>query len=213
MPIPVISGSATETMFYLTASYQSDSQQKVLEQRPGVCTAGGAARLANDPVIEWRTAATVKEGKQIILATIWIKNCKLSRDVSNASRRLLNPPSTFPVSSGLTDPATTVWTPWIVGQATVGFTTTVNTSAANFGGVPAYMAQLVGEIYLAASPGPLLAVAQTSVADAAADTFTFRALLVEGAAGVPVNPPAVLTNGPAIFQQLGWSVAWMGVQG
>lgn len=213
MPLPMLSGSTAETMYYVTASYQGDSKQKVLEQRAGVCAQGGAARLANDPLLQWQSAPAVSEGKQIILGTVWIRNCKLSRDVSGSSRRLLSPPSTFPVASGRTDPATTEWSPWTMGQLTVGFTTVVNTSAAKFGGVPKYVAQLVGEIYLASSPGPLLAVAQTSIADVSATKFTLRAMLLEGTAGVPVNPAIVRTDGPAIFKQLGWSVAWMGVEG
>ena len=215
MGIPVISGSNAETMYYLTAAYLGDAGQKVLEQRAAAsCVPGsGATRLANDPVIQWKTPAAVAVGKQIILATIWIKNCKLSRDVSGAARRLLAPPTTFPVYSGQTDPATTIWLPFFVGLSLVGYTTAVDTSAAQFGGVPSYFAQLVGGIYLPGAPGPLLAIAQTSVADASATSFSFNVLLPAGAvAPIPVNPPAVLSEGPTIFQQLGWSVSWMGVQ-
>ncbi len=210
--IPVLSGGSGETMYYLTASYQGDSSQKVVEQRAGVCAAGGATRLANDPLIQWQTPPKVSEGKEVILAAIWIRNCKLSRDISSAPRRLIAPPATPPIGSGQTDAATMVWAPWTIGPTIVGFTTQVDASAAQFGGIPQYVAQLVGEIYYSAAPGPLLAVAQTSIVNPSATGFTFQALLIASSAAVPVNPPALLgAGGPAILRSLGWQVAWMGV--
>jgi hypothetical protein len=213
-PIPVISGGV-ETMYYLTAAYQGDAAQQVLEQRLGVCSAGGTARLANAPLIQWETAAKVTEGLQLILATAWIKNCKLSRDVSGASRRLLAPPSTPPIGSGITDAAATAWTPWPVGFIVLGYTAQVDTSAAQFSGIPHYVAQVVGEMYLPGAPGPLLAVPQTAILNPTATGFTFQVTLAPGApAGVPVNPPVLLEpGGPALLQNsLHWQIAWMGVQ-
>jgi hypothetical protein len=210
--IPVIS-SSTEVMYYLTAAYQADSAQPVLEQRDGVCAQGGAARYANGPLIQWQAAAGLVAGLQVILAAVWIRNCKLSRDVSGAPRRMIAPPSTPPVASGQTAAATTIWTLWTSGATVLGFTAQVDTSAAQFSAVPQYVAQLVGENFLASPPGPLLAVAQTSIANPTATGFTFQAALVPATAGVPVNPPVLLgAQGPSILQSLGWQIAWLGVQ-
>jgi hypothetical protein len=213
--IPSLAGGSPETMFYLTASYQADSAQKVLTRRAGICQPGGAVRLSNDPLIEWRTSATVMQGEQIILAAVWVNNCKISRAISGAPRRSLIPPKKPSVSSGQVSASNIAWTPWLAGQTVAGFTAAVDTSTAQFQDTPQFVTQIVGENYLPSSPGPLLVVPQTLISGASASGFTLRVLLPESNAGVPVNPPVVrdAQTGPAILKALGWQIAWMGVEG
>lgn len=216
LAIPVIEGTGKEVMFYLITGYQGDAREKVVESRDGVCSAGGAVRLGNDPRVEWRTPVQLRQGIDVILATVWIQNCGLSRRASNSGRRSAKPSQQPYVASGQTDPQSTPWTAWVAGKWFLGFTVEVDTSAAHFHETPQYIAQIAGQPFLASKPGPLLAVAFTSVVNAQADRFTLHAMLPASSGGnVPVNPPELRSaaKGPGILQSLGWHIVWTGIEG
>ena len=212
--IPSLAGGMPQTLFYLTASYQPDSAQNVVAQRIGICAGGGAVRLANDPRIEWQGPQAVVKGEQIILAGVWINNCAISRAVSAAPRRPLVAPSKPSVSSGQVSAAGIQWVPFPAGPVAAGFTAAVDTSAAQFHSTPQYVAQIVGENYLASNPGPLLAVPQVSISGPSPTGFTLQAVFPESNAGVPVNPASLRNpqTGVQIIKSLGWQIAWMGVE-
>jgi hypothetical protein len=211
--IPSLPSGSPETLYYLAASYLPTGGQNVVKQRTGICRGSGAVRLANDPLLTWQLPTQIVQGEQIILAGVWINNCSISRAVSSAPRRMLTPPKKPSVASGQVSAESIVWTPIEAGGSVTGFSAAVDTSAAQFQSTPQYLAEIVGENYLATGFGPLLAVAHVSVADASPTAFTLRALLLEGTAGVPVNPPPLRNaqTGIQIIQQLGWQIAWMGV--
>src|SRR5262245_1282002 len=55
-PIPAVAGDqkGEAVEFFLTAEYQDDAAQAVLERRPGICISGGSIRLAEEPLIRWK---------------------------------------------------------------------------------------------------------------------------------------------------------------
>jgi hypothetical protein len=209
--IPVTSG---KTSYYLIARYQQDSDQEALEARDGVCANGGAVRLSDRPRIEWRAMDQIDDGLDIILGSITIVNCKLSDPVAGASRRPAKPPRQPQIASGSTDPDTTAWSPWSGGKQPLGFTTDVDTSDAGFQATPQYIAQIVGDRYLAAPPGPLLVVPVIDVLDPRPDGFRLAVALPAGPAGGMINPALLLDpqQGPGLLQKLSWRVSWIAVE-
>ena len=214
------SGMDTAASFYLVAGYQADADQKVLERRNGSCHAGGAVRLSEEPLIDWRSATRVMPGNELILAQASILNCQLSQPLSLAVRRYARPAQQPYTAVGQTVAKETQWSQWKDSRGNLlGILTIVDTSAAHFKTTPRYVAHIVGERFWPATP-PLLAIAVPSVVDATSMSFTMQVLLPTFATiamPVPVNPPAIFDVGvsgkPDIVQQLGWQVVWMGIEG
>ena len=206
--VPAVVGSTSEVQYYLIASWLSDSSEKVLQSRDGACSGSGAVRLKPTPSrIAWRSQKDVRPGVEIILAEVWIRNCRLSRAISSASRRYARPTQQPYVASGQTDASTLAWTAW-----PGGLQADVDTSSAQFGVTPQYFAQLTGERYLVAAPGPLIALPFAAAAKATSTGFTLQVLLPQGP-GI-VNPAAVRDPAQAsdIAQELNWQVVWVGVE-
>lgn len=214
--VPAVAGAAGggEAVFYLVAAYQPDADQRVTERRPGVCRPEGTVRLAEEPLLDWRRPDQLREGLELLLAQAWVHGCRLSRPVSLAVRRHARPSDQPYIAAGQTDSEATSWQAWTVAGKVVGLAVEVDTKGARFRSVPRYVAHVVGDRYLGAAPGPLLAVGLPGVVNATRDGFTLQVLLPKTAAAL-VNPPALLhaTTGPAAAQALGWHVVWMGVEG
>jgi hypothetical protein len=221
MPVPAVAhgsdvvsrdpGSAA-AVYYLVAAYQEDADQKVAERRPGVCLPEGTVRLSEEPRLVWRRPEQLQEGFELVLAQAWIQNCRLSRPLSMAPRRYARPAHQPYIAAGQTDQEKTAWLPWVVNGQTVGVLTQVDTSAARFRTTPRYTAHVVGERLLAVAAVPIMIVGFPAVAAATPAGFTLQVLLPE-VAGSNINTGEVRTRSPDIFNDLGWHVVWMGVEG
>jgi hypothetical protein len=204
-----------EAIFYLTAVYVGDEDQNVAEKRPGVCLPEGTVRLTEEPGLEWRQADELHEGRELILAQAWIQNCRLSRALSLSARRNAKPSQQPYIAAGQTKVGDTAWSLWIQGQDALGFEVTVDTADARFRSTPRYIAHIAGDRYLGVQPGPLVAVALTSIVDATPVRFTMQAFLPPNLGG-NINPAVLFDDPPAldiVTTQLGWHVVWMGIEG
>jgi hypothetical protein len=212
-PIPAVAGdqNGEAVEYFLVAMYQDDAAQRVQERRRGTCVPEGTVRLVEDPLLTWKKRDALREGYELVLAQVWILNCRLARPVSLAPRRSARPSSAPYIAVGQTAAGATAWTPWIQSGAMVGVAVEIDTSAARFRATPRYTVQLVGERVLP-SP-PLLAVGLPMVTAPKPDRFTVNVLFP--AIGPAFNPPVLLNpaTGPDTVQNvLKWSVAWMGVE-
>jgi hypothetical protein len=211
--LPAVAGvNGGEAIYYLTAVYGPDGEQKVLERRPGVCLPGDTVRLSEEPLIEWRRNDQLKEGFELILAQAWIHNCQLSRPLSLAARRYARPSQQPYIAAGQTEIKNTGWSAWTINGEMVGVSTEVDTSAARFRTTPRYVAHVAGDRFLPVAPGPLVALGFAGVVDATPQEFTFQVLLPAMNDG-NINPSPLREKGPDIVNQLGWHVVWMGIEG
>ena len=213
-PVPAVAGDAQgkPVEFFLTAEYQADAQQPVRERRRGVCVPEGTVRLAEDPLIRWKTRADLREGFELVLAQLWVRNCRLSRAVSLAVRRPARPSEHPYIAAGQTVGGATPWIAWTDGVTALGVSVDVDTSQARFQATPHYMAQIVGDRALA-TPPQSLAVPMPTIVNPTPERFTLRALLPP--MGPPFNPPAFLVAGTiadTVRAALKWSVSWIGVE-
>jgi len=212
--VPNISGDGTEVIYFLTAAYQDDSGQQVLESRPGVCMPGGTVRLSEAPALNWRTSAMLPPaGNEIILAQVWILNCQLNKPVSLAARRFARISSQPYIAAGQTVPGQTKWALWQPDstKSPIGVIVTVDTSAARFHSTPAYIAHIAGDRIWTLSGSDVQTVAKpiVSLVDATAQQFTVQASL-----SPQLNPDVDPTQWAVITTQtLNWHVVWMGTEG
>jgi hypothetical protein len=206
MPVPAIAHGpgGIEAVYYLVAAYQEDADQKVAERRPGVCLPEGTVRLSEEPRLEWRRPEQLQEGLELVLAQAWIQNCQLSRPLSLAARRFARPSQQPYIAAGQTDREKTAWIPWVVSDQPVGVLTHVDTSAARFRTTPGYIAHVVGERLRRGAVANIMIVGFPAVAAATPAGFTLQMHLPE---------PEVAGSNIDIFNQLGWHVVWMGVEG
>lgn len=209
---PASFARGAEVQFYLVASWLDDADQSVTQKRDGACSGNGAVRLSDTPLLAWRSQQDLQEGLELILALVWVQNCRISRAISATARRYARLAQQPYIASGQAAATDLTWTLWTSGQQVLGWQAQVDTSGAQFGATPQYFAQLEGERYLGVPPGPLLAVAFAAAANPRADGFTFQVLLPQGP-GI-VNPPAIRNPATAldIAKHLGWQVVWVGVE-
>jgi hypothetical protein len=214
-PIPAVAGDqqGKPVEFFLTAEYQGDDRQAVRERRPGACVPDGTVRLAEEPLLRWKTRTDLREGFELVLAQVWIGNCRLNRDVSLSVRRSARP-SEYPyIAAGQTPTGATPWAAWTDGATFLGVSVDVDTSQARFRVTPHYVAHIVGERAL---PAPLqaLAVPFPMVASATPERFVLRVLLPE-MSPLPYNPPQLrnaATVSDTVRNTLKWNVSWIGVE-
>jgi hypothetical protein len=214
-PIPAVAGDqkGEAVEFFLTAEYQGDDAQAVRERRRGVCVPEGTVRLAEEPLIRWKTRTDLREGFELVLAQVWIRNCRLNRAVSLAVRRSARPSEHPYINAGQTPAGATAWAVWADGATLLGITVDVDTSPARFRVTPQYTAHIVGDRALPAPP-QTLAIPFPSVTAATPERFTLRVLLPD-LSPLPYNPPPfrnAATIADAVRTTLKWSVSWMGVE-
>jgi hypothetical protein len=214
-PIPAVAGDqqGKPVEFFLTAEYQDDAAQSVQERRPGVCVAGGTVRLGEEPLIRWKKRNDLREGFELVLAQVWILNCRLNRAVSLAVRRSARPSEHPYIAAGQTPVGATAWTAWVEGAAFMGVTVDVDTESARFRVTPRYMAHIVGDRALP-SPPQTLAIPFPVITAPTPERFTLRVLLPE-MAPLPYNPPPfrnAATVANTVRTTLKWNVSWMGVE-
>lgn len=204
LPVPTVARGpgGGEAIYYLVAAYQEDADQKVAERRPGVCLPEGTVRLREEPRLEWCRPEQLRQGFELVLAQAWIQNCRLSRPLSFAVRRFAHPSQQPYIAAGQTDREKTVWVQWQVNTQNVGVLTHVDTSAARFRTTPRYMAHVVGERhFLDAEANVVVVLGFPAIVDATPARFTLQVLLPT-VAGLTID-----------FNQLGWHVVWMGIEG
>jgi hypothetical protein len=204
-----------EAVFYLVAAYLPDAKQRISERRAGVCGPEGAVRLGDEPLLDWRRAGLVKEGIDLVLAQAWVQHCRLSRPLSLQVRREARLSPQPYIASGQTPVGKTEWTAWKAGDAMIGVEAKVSTSGARFQSTPRYLAHLGGDRYLAAPPGPLVAVPIPAITNVDPGGFTLQVLIPE-LVGPLLNPVALRTQATApdlVKDALGWHVVWMGFEG
>jgi hypothetical protein len=204
--------AGAEAQFYLVASWVDDSSEPVLQTASGACFGGGAIRLSDGPLLAWRTPQDLQTGLELVLAQVSVANCKISQPISTSGRRSAVPAQQPYIASGQVPATTLMWKTWTAGPEVIGLQADIDTSAFQFAATPQYFAQLQGERYLAAPPGPLLAIGFAAAANPSAGGFTFQVLLPQGPNNI--NPPAVRDPKTAteIAKLLAWQVVWMGVE-
>jgi hypothetical protein len=212
--VPAVVGgqSGTEAIYYLVAVYQVDSDQQVAEHRPGVCLPGDTVRLTEEPLLDWRLPDELQEGRELVLAKAWIRNCQLSRPLSLAERRYARPSQQPYIAAGQTMLGGTDWHELSIQNQTAGVFTQVDSSAAGFRTTPAYVAHIVGDRFLQFQTGVLLA-AFAAVVDAKPDQFTLQVLLPDFGQNAGVNQPLPSQFEDAVKNELKWYVVWMGIEG
>jgi hypothetical protein len=214
-PIPAVAGDkdGKPVEFFLTAEYQADDVQAVVERRRGTCVPEGTVRLGEEPLIRWKKRSDLREGFELVLAQVWILNCRLNRAVSLSVRRSARPSQHPYIAAGQTVSGATPWTSWSDGAKLLGVTVDVDTSGARFRVTPTYTAHIVGDRALTVPP-QTLAIPFPSVIAVTPERFTFRVLLPD-MSPQPFNPPQfrnATTIADTVRTMLKWSVSWMGVE-
>jgi hypothetical protein len=213
--IPAVAGAASGSgpaIFYITASYLDDTQETVLQNSPGVCLPSGTVRLSNQPAIEWRTLAQLRDGLDLVLGQASIKNCQLSSAISGAPRRYARACVLPYLRSGSTYPLKPKWELWQPsGHPALGFTAVIDTSGASFQSTPRYSVQIIGPRATTWQSKPIQVLDLASIAAPSSTAFTLQVALP---ALIHANPGEVrdATTGPEILDQLDWAVVWIGVE-
>lgn len=197
-----------EAVYYLVASYRPDEDQAVLERRPGVCLPEGTIRLSEAPKLAWKLPDQLVEGLELVLAQVWIKNCKLSRPLSLAARRSARPPLQPYIGAGQTVAGATAWMLWVAeNQATViGVLAHVDISPARFQTTPHIMARVGGNRHFINDQGQVETVTgQAAVVGVTPHSFTLQ-----------MRTEASVTNNllpSTVAEILLWHVVWVGIEG
>lgn len=209
---PASFSRGAEVEFYLVAIWVDDDRQQVLMKRDGACSGNGAVRLKDSPLLAWRSQSDLNEGTEVILATVFVQNCRISRAISASARRYARLSQQPYIASGQIAATSLNWEPIPSAQNVLGWQAEVDTSAAQFGAAPQYFVNVEGNRYVQASPGPLMAVLVTAASNPRANGFTLQLLAPQGS-GI-VNPPAIrdAAQWPVIVKSFGWQVVWMGVE-
>jgi hypothetical protein len=228
LPVPAVAGAPAggPAVYYLTASYAEDADLPVEETRDGVCAPGGAVRRPEAPRLRWQDpldtdpASRYRRGLDVILATAKVQNCQLAASLSPSERRDARPAQQPYVAAGASTPGATEWRLWPRDDAPAGVETTVDTSAAGFGSIPRYQAQLAGRREL--SPPTEAARGRifegfVSVEVPTRSSFVLRVAMPRNllAGRYEINPEELLRPElPRTLQRrLGWHVVWTGVEG
>jgi hypothetical protein len=224
-PVPPVAAApdGTEAVFLLTLVYADDEQATALETREGVCLGRGAVRLADEAHLAWRRMEDVTPDADVVLAQIWVANCRLSRAVSLAVRRDARATTHPHIAAGRTVAGATPWRFWgdpAEPEVPYGVETSVDTSSGRFHTTPQYQAHVAGERELVApgfdSDGDLIE-GFVRIETPSPAGFVVRMLLPGGLAGLRhrVNTRGELTPAllDALTTRLGWHVVWMGVEG
>ena len=156
MPIPAVAGvsGGGPATYFLTVSYAED-EDLTPETRAGTCGTAGAVRRPEEPILRWQDPndrspdSGFRHGLDIVLATIEVQNCQLTKDISAVERRDAVPAPQPYVAAGQTTAGTTPWQLWPDPDPeqdgfAVGVVTTVSTHTAGFGDTPRYYAHVIG---------------------------------------------------------------------
>ena len=218
VPVPPVAQAPNcgPAVFHLAISYTDDPDAAV-EKLAGLCGATGAVRRADDPTVRFVPDGDIRDGIDLILATVQVRNCKLDAAPSFALRRSALPAGRPYVAGGESGRYFTDWQPWPDSGPPAGVVASVSTAAAGFGDPPRYEARVDGvrAVPAAWSPtgAPLVVDGTLAIDNVTAAGFDAIVLLPQGfvAGGSALNPAAVFT--PGFLTDLGWQVVWIGVEG
>ncbi|MEZ4496530.1 MAG: hypothetical protein R2845_07085 [Thermomicrobiales bacterium] len=103
LPVPPVAGDNGVAARYLLTIAYPEGDLDIVEERQGVCADSGATRLRVEPVFCWQplnpdgtpgnAADAIVTGRQLTVAEIAVKDCKLDRDVKISTRRNARPAS------------------------------------------------------------------------------------------------------------------------
>lgn len=232
LPVPAVAGDAKgePATYFLTVSWLDDEDIDA-EVRAGICGTSGAVRRPETVNLRWQDpndrlpGSAFRPGLDVVLASVAVQRCRLASDVSGAERRNAMPEELPYVFSGQTPPGGTVWRFWPDDKSRIGVSTQVSTAEAGFGATPRYLAHVVGarDVEFGIEGGERGVIeGYPDVAGAGAAGFELRVILpLEGYAGqgdntVRLNPREVVHDDSfpqMLTVQLGWHVAWVGVEG
>ncbi len=230
LEVPPIAGTATgePRELYLTASYLEDDELETVTKRLGVCGASGAVRRLEQPLLRFQdptdktSAERYREGQDIVLATVEVLECVLFDAPATVLRRQLHRRSTAYAAAGTTRAGATEWTWWPTTGDPAAVQTVVDTSAAGFGRIPVYSANVVGDRIVARSSFGIFEIqhlldGQVVIADPTAQQFVLRMLLPRNLQlGVlrDLNADARFSTATlsALRADARWYVSWMGVE-
>jgi hypothetical protein len=204
-------GKVAPATFFLTISYLDDPGQSTVESRPGVCLPGGTVRLTEGPLIQWQQFKDIADGMNVILAEASVLNCQLNAPLGLDVRRSARPAQQPYIAAGQLTPAEITWV-----QVPGGIRARVDTSASQFGAVPAYFAHVMGPRQVRIGSGEFVTVffliTVAMVDNPAQDGFFCDVLLLmfdKNNAVVAFDPVNITELIPA----LQWTIVWMGIEG
>lgn len=173
IPAPPVAGDlgGLPKHFLLTVAYPEDADLEIVERRAGLCGDEGATRQRVEPILCWvplhangtpedaTQAARIQQGRQLVLASIAVRECKLDKDLSLSQRRNAKPSDQPYIACGHDDP--TAWRRWQIGeepglsiesasnqqgfyQVIGGLQADINTTDAGFLTEPRYFTRLAG---------------------------------------------------------------------
>lgn len=160
-------------------------------------------------------------GSGVVLATITVQGCKLSALVFDARRLLVSTPVPY-VDGGRYFPRLGDWSLLTVQGKVVGLRITVTTVSANFFGTVSYSARVMGSRWKQQAPAwQHVLCLDEYVIDSGPKSFELGVVIladdVMSTTFTPVSLEAFAQKEnvgiAGIPDQLGWTVAWMGVEG
>ncbi|MET8412323.1 hypothetical protein ABZV34_30180 [Streptomyces sp. NPDC005195] len=205
----------------------TEDDEATVHTRDGAGASFGAVRLDNDPTLQWLPKEAVRNGFDLELATVHVRDCTLTASPDPSSRRPLR--ISPHVAAGVTTPGRTEWT--LVktdGGSVMGLRTEIDTRSGGFTGSPTYLLRLEGRRDTPLPPpeeGDAVLDGTPYVESSATNSLVVVIPLHSGvtasdpdpanpATSVQLNPASLLNDDlPALVGgSLGWNVAWVGVE-
>lgn len=237
-PVPpvAVDSDGGPVAFDLTVAYPRDEDLEEAETREGVCLPRGAVRLREEPVFCWvrlvrdvggqlqpvepARAIDLQLGRKVVLARVFVRNCKLDADLSIAVRRNARPDPCPHIACGQEDAVD--WRVWELDQSgdefgvqtlPLGLVATVSTRDAGFRLVPTYQARVTG-------PRPLGVEDDGEIIAALLDVPAFTTSPTRDGfeCFVPLIPIGTdigdLSSGQILeaAQAAAWGITWMGIE-
>lgn len=222
--VPAVAGAPTggPVQYFLTASWLADDAIAPSETRDGVCMPGGAVRRPEQPLLRFQNprdpsagADRFRRGLDIVLTSVLVEDCTLAAVPSLAERRDAHPASQPYVYAASTASLQTGWRFFPSVGIPQGVETVVDTSEAGFVKAPTYTAEVNGNRALSAN-GPIID-GFVSIVQPTATSFTLRLVLPRNlvVGNLALNPDTIFVPAtlPVLQKSLGWTVAWMGIEG
>jgi hypothetical protein len=210
--VPPVAGSGGAPVDYVLAISHARDDELPAETRRGPCSAAGAVRRPERARLRWLQPGEPRPGADIVLAGVQIENCRLAADVSEGPRQEIAR-AACNVAVGETPEGSTGWRPWPENNV-AGFETTITTASAGFAARPVYSVSLLGSRMT--SQNDFAVDGQPMVVNATPTSLDVRVVLPGPLAlgQLPLNPDDVRdpSFGARLETELGWHVAWMGVE-
>ncbi|MER7000536.1 hypothetical protein [Streptomyces sp. NPDC000410] len=230
LDVPAVAGEpAGPAEEFLLVVRWTEDEEAAARLREGAGGTFGAVRLDDNPTLQWLPDKSVRNGFDLVLAGVKVRDCRLAEPPDGSARRLLK--VSPHVASGSTEPGATQWT--LVKNASgsvLGVKTNVDTRSGGFTGPPTYLVRLEGlrDTQMPGENPPKAAVLDGNpyVANSGVQTLTVVVPLHPGVTAdqprpdgqevdtVPLNPPKLLGDDlpELVGTDLRWSVAWVGVE-